>query len=112
MWEVILSDEIINWFQRLENASQDAILIKINLLRNIGPALSRPYADTIKRSKHKNMKELRVSNKKHVFRIFYAFDTKRKAIMLLGGDKRGDKRFYDKMIPIADKILDRYLGEK
>lgn len=111
MWEIILSDEIINWFKTLENHSQDAILVKINLLRNIGPALSRPHSDTLKQSRFKNLKELRVQNKKHIFRIFYAFDTKRQAIILLGGDKRGDKKFYERMIPQAEIILDRYLGE-
>jgi len=78
-------------------------------LRNLGPALGRPHADTIKESKHKNMKELRVQYKRHIYRIFFAFDPKRQAIVLVGADKRGIKRFYEKLIPIADDIFNRYL---
>jgi hypothetical protein len=67
--------------------------------------------DTIENSKHKNMKELRVRNKKRLFRLFFAFDPDRNALLIIGGDKRGDKRFYQRMIPIADEIYDRYLKE-
>lgn len=55
------------------------------------------------------MKELRIQSKLRVFRIFFAFDPERKAILLIGGDKRGDKRFYKRMIPLADKLFDIYL---
>lgn len=109
MWDIVLSEEINVWLSLLDDGSYDAVLIKIDLLRDLGPALSRPHADTIKESKHKNMKELRVQHKKHVFRLFFAFDPKRQAIALVGGDKRGVKRFYEKMVPIADEIFDRYL---
>ena len=57
------------------------------------------------------MKELRVSNKKRLFRILFAFDPERTAILLIGGDKRGDKRFYQRMIPLADKLYDQHLEE-
>jgi hypothetical protein len=82
------------------------------MLKELGPSLGRPYVDTIENSKHKNMKELRVQNKKRIFRIFFAFNLDRNAILLIGGDKRGDKRFYQRMIPIADEIYDRYLKEE
>lgn len=68
-----------------------------------------PYVDTVEQSRYKNMKELRIQFKKHVFRVFFAFNPKRKAILLIGGDKRGNKKFYEKMIPLADKIFTRYL---
>ncbi len=58
------------------------------------------------------MKELRVQNKKRLFRLFFVFDPDRKAILLAGGDKRGDKRFYQRMIPVADKRYEEYLQKK
>ena len=109
MWEIILSNEIQKWLDQVDDSSYEAILLKVALLRELGPALGRPHADTIKESKHKNMKELRVQHKRHVYRLFFAFDPKRQAIVLVGGDKRGVKRFYEKLIPIADEIFDRYL---
>jgi len=58
------------------------------------------------------MKELRIQNKKRLFRIFFVFDTERKAILLIGGDKRGEKRFYKKMIPLADDLYRKFLTTK
>jgi len=110
MWEIILSEEIEQWFQELDDDSYDAVLVKVAILREIGPNLGRPHADTVEESKHKNMKELRIQHKKHVYRLFFAFDPKRQAVLLIGGDKRGDKGFYKRMIPLADKIFSRYLG--
>jgi hypothetical protein len=110
MWEIILSEEIELWFQELDDDSYDAILVKIAILREIGPNLGRPHVDTVEESKHKNMKELRIQHKKHVYRLFFAFDPKRQAILLIGCDKRGNKGFYKRMIPVADKIFSRYLG--
>jgi hypothetical protein len=54
---------------------------------------------------------LRVQNKQRLFRIFFSFDPDRKAVLLVGGDKRGDKRFYEKMVPLADILLDEYLDK-
>ena len=79
------------------------------ILSEIGPSLGRPYVDSIKQSKYKNMKELLIQNKKRLFRILFIFDIKRNALLLIGGDKRGDKRFYKKIIPIADKIYESYM---
>ena len=58
------------------------------------------------------MKELRIQNKQRLFRIMFAFDPDRKAILLIGGDKRGDKRFYERMIPLADALLDEHLAKR
>lgn len=57
------------------------------------------------------MKELRIQNRRRLFRILFAFDPDRKAILLVGGDKRGDKRFYEKMIPLADTLFDKHLDK-
>ena len=69
------------------------------------------YVDTPKGSRHKNMKELRTQSKGDPLRTFFAFDPNRSAILLIGGDKTGDKRFYDRMIPVADDLFDRRLAE-
>ncbi len=111
MWRIDRTDEVAAWIAELDNDAKEAIYKNLLILKDIGPSLGRPYVDAIKASKHKNMKELRVNNKKRVFRIFFVFDPKRNAILLIGGDKRGDKRFYQRMIPIAEKLYDRYLQE-
>ena len=108
MWEVVRADEFANWYYKLDDNAKEEIFAHINLLGQIGPSLGRPFVDTIKGSKHKNMKELRVQNKRRLFRIFFVLDRKRKCVLLLGGDKREDKRFYKKMIPMADRIYDEY----
>ncbi|MBS1814199.1 MAG: type II toxin-antitoxin system RelE/ParE family toxin [Acidobacteria bacterium] len=83
----------------------------VNVLMHKGPSLGRPQADTIKGSVFSNMKELRVQSAGHPLRIFFAFDPRRMAILLIGGDKTGNKRFYEQMIPLADEIYRRHLIE-
>jgi hypothetical protein len=109
MWEIQRTNEIAEWIKSLDDDGREAILKNLIILKEIGPNLGRPYVDTVKQSRHKNMKELRVQNKMRVFRLFFVFDSERQAILLIGGDKRGDKRFYLKMIPIADDLLDEYI---
>ncbi len=70
-----------------------------------------PYSSKVKNSKHKAMRELRTQHEGNPLRTFYAFTPKRNAILLIGGDKTGDDRFYETMVPIADKIYDEYLSE-
>jgi hypothetical protein len=84
---------------------------ELELLESYGPNLGRPHADTVKASKHVNMKELRTQCAGKPLRSFFAFDPRRSAILLIGGDKSGDKRFYDRMIPVADELYDLYLDE-
>ena len=81
------------------------------MLEKRGINLGYPYSSKINRSKHSQMRELRIQSKGKPIRIFYAFDPKRDAILLIGGDKTGDKRFYKRMIPIADRLYDTYLEE-
>jgi hypothetical protein len=81
------------------------------LLEDRGSSLARPHADTLKGSRHPNMKELRTQSGGKPIRSFFAFDPRRSAILLIGGDKTGDPRFYDQMIPIADDLYDEHLKE-
>ena len=107
MWDI----EFGIWWETLSISEQEDIDACVTLLKNLGPKLSRPYCDTVKGSKHSNMKELRTQSKGKPLRTLFAFDPKRTAILLIGGDKKGDKRFYEKVIPIADELLDKHLKE-
>jgi hypothetical protein len=111
MWRVEFTDEFEGWWNSLTEGEQDAIDRCVGLLERLGPSLSRPHADTVAGSKHSNMKELRTQNAGHPIRTFFAFDPRRTAILLIGGDKTGDGRFYDRMLPIADELYDRHLAE-
>ena len=108
MWDVEFTDEFGEWWGTL---SEDSLAVGVKLLQAIGPALGRPYADTVKQSRHQNIKELRTQLHGNPLRTFYAFDTRRKAILLIGGCKSGDKRFYERMVPLANKLLDEHLQE-
>ena len=111
MWIVEYTDEFEQWWQTLTEDQQEDLTMSVQLLRNLGPSLPRPHADTVKGSKHKNMRELRTQSKGQPLRTFYAFDPRRCAILLIGGDKTGDKRFYDKMLPQAELLYDKHLKE-
>jgi hypothetical protein len=94
------------WFLNLTDAEQEDILAMVNVLEIEGPRLSRPYADTLKGTKKiKNLKELCIQHAGEPYRVFYAFDPKQRGILLCGGRKSGskDKRFYKKMITLAEK---------
>jgi hypothetical protein len=110
-WEVEYADEFEEWWNGLSEYEQDTVDRAIGVLASIGPALKRPQVDTVKGSKFSNMKELRVQHEGRPYRIFFAFDPRRMAYLLIGGDKTGDDRFYDKMIPVADRIYTRHLQE-
>lgn len=112
MWDIERTDEIAEWIKSLDDDAREAILRNLIILREIGPSLGRPYVDTVKQSRHKNMKELRVQNKMRLYRLFFIFDLDRQAILLIGGDKRGVKRFYEKMIPLADDHYDKILQSR
>jgi hypothetical protein len=111
MWEVLYTDEFGAWFEALTEDQQDAVIARVDLLEAEGPALGRPTVDTIAGSRHPNMKELRVS-KGGAIRILFAFDPRRQAVLLIGGDKRGQwQAWYEKAIPLADDLFDDYLRE-
>ena len=109
-WEVEYTDEFLSWWQTLSNRDQDAITTAVERLIVYGPVLGRPYVDTLRMSRHANMKELRPRGGN--IRILFAFDPRRVAILLLGGDKTGEwQAWYDVAIPTADQLYDMYLDE-
>lgn len=110
-WDVEYSNEFEQWWNSLDSAEQDSIALSVEALVDEGPNLGRPQVDTINASRHSNMKELRTQHRGKPYRTFFAFDPRRSAILLIGGEKTGDDRFYDRMIPIADDLYDEYLEE-
>ena len=111
MWQVEFTDDFGRWWGKLTPAQQTAIDASVRLLEQLGPHLSRPYADTVKNSRHANMKELRTQCQGRPLRTFFAFDPRRCAILLIGGDKTGDERFYERMIPAAERLYDEHLDQ-
>src|SRR5262252_5097105 len=102
-WVVELSDEFEPEFDALHEDVRTEILVLSRLLQQFGPQLGRPRVDTLKGSRHRNMKELRFDAADGVWRVAFAFDTRRKAILLVAGDKSGgsEKRFYKQLIAKA-----------
>ena len=89
--------------------SRNQLPTGVELLRQLGPHLGRPHVDAIQGSRHSNMKELRTQHQGRPLRTLFAFDPRRCAILLVGGDKTGDDRFYDRMVPVADRLYDEHL---
>ena len=110
-WEIEYTDEFAEWWQTLQLAQQDDIASIVMLLEERGTQLPFPYSSNLKGSKHSHMRELRVQSGGNPLRIFYAFDPRRTAILLIGGDKTGRDRFYDTYLAIADRLYDEYLRE-
>jgi hypothetical protein len=111
VWSIDRSDECADWIKGLDLDAKEAIYKSLLILRTVGPSLGRPHVDSVAGSRYPNMKELRVQNRQRLFRILFAFDPRRVAVLLAGGDKRGDKRFYQRMIPLADSLYERHLKE-
>lgn len=111
MWEVEFTNEFAQWWDSLDELEQDSIRASVELLEQVGPKLGRPHVDHVKGSRHSNMKELRTQHQGRPLRTFFAFDPRRTAILLIGGEKTGDDRFYDVMVPKADNLYDAYLAE-
>ena len=107
-WEVEYTDEFEEWWEELSEEEQEAIDVAIGQLESEGPALGRPFVDQIKSSRHKNMKEL-IPLASDI-RILFAFDPRRTAILLLGGDKSGEwDKWYLQFVPDADDLFDEHL---
>lgn len=108
-WEVEFTDEFEVWWNSLTGDEQDSVTASVKLLREFGASLSFPHSSGINGSKHKQMRELRIQHKGDPYRVLYAFDPRRAALLLIGGNKVGDNRWYERFIPIADKLFDEHL---
>ena len=111
-WAVEIGDEFAPEFDELHEDVRTEVLALARFLQQFGPQLGRPRVDTLKGSRHANMKELRFAAADGEWRVAFAFDTKRKAILLIAGDKSGggEKRFYRELIRKADGRFDAHLA--
>jgi hypothetical protein len=109
-WEVEYTDEFGKWWDGLTEDEQVQIDRKVHLLTEAGPLLGRPHADVITTSRHANMKELRAKTDDRHLRILFAFDPRRTALLLIGGDKTGNPGWYEEFVPLADKLFDEHLA--
>jgi hypothetical protein len=111
MWEVEYTNEFEDWWMSLTQAQQEALDDRVMLLAERGPHLGRPVVGKITGSRHPNMKELRAA-KGGALRVLFAFDPRRYAILLLGGDKTGRwQEWYERAVPRADARYDTHLEE-
>ena len=110
-WEVEVTDEFKSVWSGLTEAEFMSVERAVLLLEDRGPHLPFPYNSGVSGSRHSAMRELRVQHQGHPYRVLFIFDPRRVALLLLGGDKRGDDRWYEKNVPLADQIYDNYLGE-
>jgi hypothetical protein len=110
-WDVEFEDEFETEFDGFTDPVITELLARANVLAQFGPMLGRPNVDTLNGSEHSNMKELRFTADGGVWRVAFAFDPKRKAILLCGGDKEGkdQKRFYKDLIRVADRRFKTHL---
>jgi hypothetical protein len=108
MVEVLGTAEFEEWFLDLNANDSRAVARGVGLLEAKGTALGFPHCSAIEGSRYA-LRELRIQSAGHPLRIFYAFDPKRQAVLLLGGDKTGDERFYQRMVPKAETIWEQYL---
>jgi hypothetical protein len=110
-WEVEFTDEFGGWWDGLTAAEQNSIATGIYVLEEFGPTLTRPQADTVRGSRHPNMRELRIQHQGRPYRVLYAFDPRRVGVLLIGGDKTGNSRWYEEFVPKADAIYSQHLDE-
>lgn len=110
-WEIIISEEFESWFNELPQKHKIAIATDLEVLRELGPMLGRPYVDQIKGSKFNNLKELRTKVTGHIYRSLFAFDPERHAVILSGGDKKGknQEKFYKRLIAQAEIVFEAHL---
>ena len=110
-WEVEYTDEFGEWWLALSEGQQEAVAARVELLMEHGPNLPYPYSSGIRGSRHGVLRELRVQSRGRPIRVFYAFDPRRTSILLIGGDKTGNDRFYEAFVPLADGLYDEHLEE-
>jgi hypothetical protein len=108
-WDVEYTDEFGAWWSCLTEQEQISVRAAIEVLGERGPALGRPHVDSIKNSKFSNMKELRAQHGGEPYRILFAFDPRRTAILLIAGNKVGNSRWYQEFVPKADSLYEEHL---
>ncbi len=110
-YEIEYTDEFGSWWSGLNVAEQVDVDACVELLEVHGISLGFPFSSGISGSRHSHMRELRIQHKGDPYRVLYAFDPRRNAILLIGGNKTGNKRWYIETIPKADRLYDIHLEE-
>jgi hypothetical protein len=110
-WKVITTDRFDSWWDGLSDDEQASVDAYVQMLEEKGPTLPFPYSSGVNGSKHSHMRELRIQHAGSPYRVLYAFDPNRDALLLVGGNKTGDGRWYRKYISIADKEYDDHLKD-
>jgi hypothetical protein len=108
--EVTATDDFSIWYQDLDAGTADDVTAAVDYLATVGVALGFPRSSEIKGASFA-LRELRIQSQGRPVRVFYAFDPVRQAVLIIGGDKTGDDRFYERMIPLAERIWKEYLDE-
>lgn len=108
-WDVEVTDEFVDWWESLNADEQESVAAYVELLETRGPELPHPYSSSVRSSRHSHMRELRVQHAGRPYRVLYAFDPRRVALLLCGGDKTGDDRWYERHVAIADRLYDEHL---
>jgi hypothetical protein len=110
-WEVEFTDEFEAWWHTLTEEAQISLDASVRLLEFLGPSLGFPHSSGVFRSRHGHMRELRTQSGGRPLRTLYAFDPRRTAILLIGGDKTGNDRWYDEFVSLADSLYDEHLRQ-
>jgi hypothetical protein len=110
-WDVEFTDEFGEWWDTLDAEEQDTIAVAVGRLEETGPQFPYPYSSKITTSRHGQMRELRAPHRGAPYRVLCAFDPRRVALLLIGGSKEGDDRWYERFVPIADALYDAHLAE-
>jgi hypothetical protein len=108
-WPIEFTREFEGWWDSLEIDEQDSVARVVRLLEERGPSFGRPFADSVRGSRFSQMKELRIQHGGQPYRVLFAFDPRRMALLLIGGNKTGDARWYEKFVPLADEIFADHL---
>jgi len=109
VWNVEYTNEFEEWWDTLKENEQIDISATVGLLEARGPNLGFPYSSGINGSTYTHMRELRIQHAGQPYRALYAFDPRRTAILLIGGNKTGDDRWYEKYVPIADDLYKQHI---
>ena len=107
-WEGKYTDEFGRWWESLRAEEQDFVDAGVGLLEQRGPQLGFPYSSGIATSRHSHMREIRIQHRGEPYRLLYEFDRRRVALLLIGGSKIGDDRWYERFVPKADALYDEH----
>lgn len=110
-WDIEFTDEFGAWWAALSESEQVSVDASFRLLEELGPRLPFQHSSGISRSRHSHMRELRIQHAGRPYRVLYAFDPRRVAILLIGGDKTGNDRWYEEFVPFADRLYEELLNE-